>query len=142
MVRGSGIPWDLRKTQPYDAYDRVDFDVPVGTNGDCYDRLAIKNAIPRTQCFHSYLIRCEEMRQSVRIIEQCLNDMPEGEVMTDDNKVKPPRRAEMKDSMEALIHHFKLFTEGVSVPAGQTYTAVEAPKVCFLSVLYSDHCLG
>nr|ACO15771.1 NADH dehydrogenase iron-sulfur protein 2, mitochondrial precursor [Caligus clemensi] len=113
MLRGSGIKWDLRKSQPYDAYDLVDFDVPVGRKGDCYDR---------------YLIRMEEMRQSVRIIHQCLNDMPEGEVRTDDAKCIPPSRAEMKSSMEALIHHFKLFTQGYTVPAGATYTAIEAPK--------------
>ncbi|CAF0848042.1 unnamed protein product [Brachionus calyciflorus] len=113
MLRGSGIKWDLRKSQPYDAYDKVEFDVPVGTNGDTYDR---------------YLVRMEEMRQSLRIIEQCLNKMPTGEVRTDDYKVVPPRRAEMKESMEALIHHFKLFTEGYQVPPGCTYTAIEAPK--------------
>lgn len=113
MVRGSGIKWDIRKSQPYDAYDRVEFDVPVGTKGDTYDR---------------YLCRMEEMRQSLRIIEQCLNKMPPGEVRTDDHKVVPPKRAEMKESMEALIHHFKLFTEGFQVPPGATYTAIEAPK--------------
>eukprot|EP01137_Pigoraptor_chileana_P034029 Opistho-2@25944 len=123
MLRASGIPWDVRKTQPYDVYDRVEFDVPVGRNGDCYDR---------------YLIRCEEMRQSLRIIHQCLNDMPEGEVRVDDNKITPPRRAEMKDSMEALIHHFKLYTEGYAVPAGATYTSVEAPKGEFGVYLVSD----
>jgi len=123
MLRGSGVPWDLRKDQPYDAYDRVEFDVPVGTKGDCYDR---------------YLCRCEEMRQSLRIINQCLNDMPEGEVRVDDAKITPPRREEMKDSMEALIHHFKLYTEGYSVPAGTTYTAVEAPKGEFGVYLVSD----
>ncbi|EDV28461.1 uncharacterized protein TRIADDRAFT_49563 [Trichoplax adhaerens] len=113
MLRGSGIKWDLRKVQPYDAYDKVEFDIPIGTNGDCYDR---------------YLCRVEEMRQSLRIIMQCLNQMPEGEVRVDDAKISPPRRAEMKDSMESLIHHFKLFTEGYNVPPGATYTATESPK--------------
>ncbi|XP_065321918.1 NADH-ubiquinone oxidoreductase 49 kDa subunit-like [Gordionus sp. m RMFG-2023] len=123
MVRGSGIKWDLRKSQPYDAYDQVDFDVPVGIKGDCYDR---------------YLCRMEEMRQSVRIIHQCLNKMPTGEIKVDDNKISPPSRAEMKDSMEALIHHFKLFTEGFQVPPGSTYTAIEAPKGEFGVYLVSD----
>jgi len=123
MLRGSGIKWDLRKSQPYDAYDLVDFDIPIGKNGDTYDR---------------YLIRLEEMRQSMRIIEQCLNQMPAGEVRTDDAKVVPPRRAEMKSSMEGLIHHFKLFTQGYQVPPGQTYTAVEAPKGEFGVYLISD----
>lgn len=123
MLRGSGIMWDLRKTQPYDAYDRVEFDVPIGIHGDCYDR---------------YLCRMEEMRQSVRIIHQCLNDMPPGEVRADDNKIVPPKRAEMKESMEALIHHFKLYTEGYNVPPGSTYTAVEAPKGEFGVYLVSD----
>jgi NADH dehydrogenase (ubiquinone) Fe-S protein 2 len=123
MLRGSGVPWDLRKTQPYDAYDQVDFDVPVGTRGDCYDR---------------YLIRIEEMRQSLRIVEQCLNQMPDGDVRVDDAKVSPPRRAEMKDSMESLIHHFKLYTEGYAVPAGSAYRAVEAPKGEFGIYMVSD----
>ncbi|XP_055714561.1 NADH-ubiquinone oxidoreductase 49 kDa subunit-like [Phlebotomus papatasi] len=123
MLRGSGIKWDLRKSQPYDAYDLVEFDVPIGTKGDCYDR---------------YLCRVEEMRQSLRIIEQCLNQMPPGEVRTDDAKVVPPSRAEMKTSMEALIHHFKLFTQGYQVPPGATYTAVEAPKGEFGVYLVSD----
>jgi len=123
MLRGSGIKWDLRKTQPYDAYDQVDFDIPIGTNGDVYDR---------------YLCRVEEMRQSLRIIFQCLNKMPPGEVKLDDNKITPPSRAEMKDSMEAVIHHFKLFTEGFQVPPGATYTAVEAPKGEFGVYLVSD----
>jgi len=113
MLRGSGVKWDLRKAQPYDAYDKVEFEIPVGTNGDTYDR---------------YLCRMEEMRQSLRIIEQCLNKMPTGEVRTDDHKIVPPKRAEMKESMEALIHHFKLFSEGFQVPPGATYTAIEAPK--------------
>jgi NADH-quinone oxidoreductase subunit D len=113
MLRASGVPWDLRKAQPYDVYDRMDFDIPVGKNGDCFDR---------------YLVRIEEMRQSLRIMRQCCEQMPEGPVRTQDHKVTPPRRAEMKSSMEALIHHFKLYTEGYHVPEGETYTAVEAPK--------------
>eukprot|EP00914_Ancora_sagittata_P018668 GHVO01037005.1.p1 GENE.GHVO01037005.1~~GHVO01037005.1.p1 ORF type:complete len:464 (+),score=60.74 GHVO01037005.1:39-1430(+) len=123
MLRGSGIKWDLRKTQPYDAYDKVEFDVPIGVNGDTYDR---------------YLIRMEEMRQSVRIIEQCLNKMPPGEIKCDDAKVVPPKRVEMKNSMEALIHHFKLYSEGYNVPPGSTYTAIEAPKGEFGVYLVSD----
>ncbi|RUS72312.1 hypothetical protein EGW08_019920 [Elysia chlorotica] len=123
MLRGSGIKWDLRKTQPYDAYDQVEFDIPIGHKGDCYDR---------------YLVRMAEMRQSMRIIEQCLNKMPPGEIKTDDNKITPPNRADMKDSMESLIHHFKLFTEGFQVPPGSTYTAVEAPKGEFGVYLISD----
>ncbi|XP_028131666.1 NADH-ubiquinone oxidoreductase 49 kDa subunit [Diabrotica virgifera virgifera] len=123
MLRGSGIKWDLRKQQPYDAYDHFEFDVPIGTNGDCYDR---------------YLCRIEEMRQSLRIIDQCLNKMPAGEVKTDDAKLTPPSRAEMKTSMEALIHHFKLFTQGYQVPPGETYTAIEAPKGEFGVYLVSD----
>ncbi|CAH1164759.1 unnamed protein product [Phaedon cochleariae] len=123
MLRGSGIKWDLRKAQPYDAYHLVEFDVPVGTKGDCYDR---------------YLCRLEEMRQSLRIIHQCLNQMPAGEIKTDDAKLTPPSRAEMKTSMEALIHHFKLFTQGFQVPPGATYTAIEAPKGEFGVYLVSD----
>ena len=123
MLRGSDIAWDLRKAQPYEVYSSVDFDIPVGKNGDCYDR---------------YLCRVEEMRQSVRIMKQCLEDMPDGPVTTADNKVVPPKRAEMKSSMEALIHHFKLYTEGHHVPAGETYTAVEAPKGEFGVYLVSD----
>jgi NADH-quinone oxidoreductase subunit D len=123
MVRGSGIPWDLRKSQPYDAYEHLDFDVPIGKNGDCYDR---------------YLCRMEEMRQSLRIMKQCLEKMPSGPVKGPDRKVTPPARGEMKRSMEALIHHFKLYTEGYHVPAGETYTAVEAPKGEFAVYLVSD----
>ncbi|XP_025716395.1 LOW QUALITY PROTEIN: NADH dehydrogenase [ubiquinone] iron-sulfur protein 2, mitochondrial [Callorhinus ursinus] len=123
MLRGSGIQWDLRKAQPYDVYDQVDFDVPVGSRGDCYDR---------------YLCRVEEMRQSLRIIAQCLNKMPPGEIKVDDAKVSPPKRAEMKTSMESLIHHFKLYTEGYQVPPGATYTAIEAPKGEFGVYLVSD----
>jgi NADH-quinone oxidoreductase subunit D len=113
MLRGSGVPWDLRKSQPYDVYGRMDFDIPVGKTGDCFDR---------------YLVRVEEMRQSLRIIMQCVEEMPVGPVRTQDNKIAPPLRGEMKQSMEALIHHFKLYTEGYRVPEGETYTAVEAPK--------------
>ncbi|KAG0265809.1 NADH dehydrogenase Fe-S protein subunit 2 ndufs2 [Actinomortierella ambigua] len=123
MLRGSGVSWDLRKAQPYDAYEYVDFDVPVGTKGDCYDR---------------YLCRMEEMRQSLRIIYQCINDMPPGPVRVDDLKISPPRRAHMKENMEALIHHFKLYSEGYAVPAGETYTVVEAPKGEFGVHLVSD----
>jgi NADH-quinone oxidoreductase subunit D len=123
MLRASGMPWDLRKAQPYAKYDEVEFDVPVGSNGDCYDR---------------YLVRVEEMRQSVHIIRQCLDKMPPGPVRTDDKKVTPPPRAEMKRSMEALIHHFKLYTEGVHVPAGECYAAVESGKGEFGVYLVSD----
>lgn len=122
-LRASGVAWDLRKSQPYDAYAKMDFDVPVGKTGDCYAR---------------YLVRMEEMRQSLRIMQQCLRDMPEGDIKTNDYKISPPPRAEMKNSMEALIHHFKLFTEGYHVPAGETYTAVEAPKGEFGVYLVSD----
>ncbi|MFQ5765095.1 MAG: NADH-quinone oxidoreductase subunit D [Rhodospirillales bacterium] len=122
-LRASGVPWDLRKAQPYDGYEKFDFDIPVGKHGDCYDR---------------YLVRIHEMRQSVRIIEQCLADMPGGPCRTGDRKITPPPRAEMKNSMEALIHHFKLYTEGYHVPAGETYTAVEAPKGEFAVYLVSD----
>lgn len=113
MLRASGVKWDLRKTQPYEAYECVDFDIPIGTKGDCYDR---------------YLCRILEMRQSIEIIRQCLNQMPPGEIKTDDWKVCPPKRAEMKTSMEALIHHFKYYSQGYLVPPGCTYTAIEAPK--------------
>ena len=123
MLRGSGIAWDLRKAQPYDVYDRMDFDIPVGKNGDCYDR---------------YLVRVYEMRESLKIIRQSLDQMPGGPVKVDDRKIAPPPRAEMKRSMEALIHHFKLYTEGYHVPAGETYTAVEAPKGEFAVYLVSD----
>ncbi|KAI1725871.1 respiratory-chain NADH dehydrogenase, 49 kd subunit domain-containing protein [Ditylenchus destructor] len=123
MLRGSGIKWDIRKTQPYEVYDQVEFDVPVGTKGDCYDR---------------YLIRVEEMRQSLAIILQCLNKMPAGEVKIDDRKIVPPSRAEMKDSMEALIHHFKFFTEGFQVPPGACYVPIEAPKGEFGVYLVTD----
>ena len=122
-LRASGVPWDLRKSQPYDAYAEMDFDLPIGKNGDCYDR---------------YLVRMHEMRQSLRIIHQCLENMPDGPCKSEDHKVTPPAREAMKDSMEALIHHFKLFTEGFRVPAGETYTAVEAPKGEFGVYLVSD----
>jgi len=125
MVRGSGAPWDLRKAQPYECYAEMDFDIPVGKNGDCYDR---------------YLIRMEEMRQSIRIMRQCIAKLrvEHGPVTTTDGKVAPPRRAEMKRSMEALIHHFKLYTEGFHVPAGDVYAAVEAPKGEFGVYLVAD----
>ncbi|CCC97860.1 NADH dehydrogenase subunit D [Azospirillum brasilense] len=123
MLRGSGVAWDLRKSQPYEVYDRMDFDVPVGLTGDCWAR---------------YLVRMEEMRQSNRMIRQCLKELPEGPVRAEERKVSPPPRGEMKRSMEALIHHFKLFTEGFHVPAGETYTAIEAPKGEFGVYLVSD----
>ena len=127
MARGSGAPWDLRKAQPYECYEEMDFDIPVGKNGDCYDR---------------YCIRMEEMRQSIKIIKQCCDKLNaaggEGPVTTDDGKIVPPRRADMKRSMEALIHHFKLYTEGYKVPAGEVYAAVEAPKGEFGVYLVSD----
>lgn len=125
MLRGSGIAWDLRKKRPYAAYDKMDFDIPVGVKGDCYDR---------------YLVRIEEMRQSNRIIEQCVKWLRAnpGPVMVQNFKVAPPSREEMKDDMEALIHHFKLFTEGYCVPAGETYSAVEAPKGEFGVYMISD----
>ena len=125
MLRGSGIAWDLRKKQPYAAYDKIDFDIPIGTNGDCYDR---------------YLVRMEEMRQSNRIIKQCIKWLREndGPVMLKNFKVAPPHREQMKDDMEALIHHFKLFTEGYCVPKGEAYAAVEAPKGEFGAYIVSD----
>jgi len=123
MLRGSGIAWDLRKAQPYDGYETYDFDIPVGKNGDCFDR---------------YLVRMEEMRQSLKIIRQAIKKMPAGPVMVDDNKIAPPKRSDMKRSMEALIHHFKLYTEGYHVPAGEAYAAVEAPKGEFGVYLVAD----
>jgi NADH-quinone oxidoreductase subunit D len=123
MLRSAGVAWDLRKSQPYMVYDKMQFDIPVGKNGDCYDR---------------YLVRMEEMRQSLRIIKQCLNEMPGGAYVSDDRKIVPPRRDDMKRSMEALIHHFKLYTEGFRVPAGEVYAAVEAPKGEFAVYLVSD----
>ncbi len=123
MMRGSGVGWDLRKSQPYDCYADLEFDIPVGKNGDCYDR---------------YLCRMEEMRQSLRIMQQCIEKMPEGPVQVADQKITPPKRGEMKRSMEALIHHFKLYTEGYHVPPGDTYAAVEAPKGEFGVYLVAD----
>ncbi len=127
MVRGSGAAWDLRKAQPYECYSEMQFDIPVGKNGDSYDR---------------YLIRLEEMHQAVRIMKQCIAKLREpagqGPVMVEDNKIVPPRRGEMKRSMESLIHHFKLYTEGFHVPAGEVYAAVEAPKGEFGVYLVSD----
>ena len=123
VLRGSGVAWDLRKSQPYDVYDRMDFEVPVGTRGDCYDR---------------FMVRVEEVKQSARIMRQCLNEMPEGPVASNDRKIVPPKRAEMKLSMEALIHHFKLYTEGFHVPAGEVYVATESPKGEFGVYLVSD----
>ncbi len=123
MLRGCGVPWDLRKSQPYDSYEEFDFDVPVGKHGDCYD---------------SYIVRLEEMRQSIRIMRQAIEKMPSGPVASTDTKVVPPRRGEMKRSMEALIHHFKLYTEGFRVPEGEVYVAVEAPKGEFGVYLVSD----
>ena len=125
MLRGSGIEWDLRKKQPYEVYDRLDFDIPVGANGDCYDR---------------YLVRVEELRQSNRILRQCIEWLRAnpGPVMIDDHKITPPHREEMKGDMEALIHHFKLFTEGYCVPEGEAYAAVEHPKGEFGVYLISD----
>ncbi|MED5396618.1 MAG: NADH-quinone oxidoreductase subunit D [Pseudomonadota bacterium] len=122
-LRAAGVAWDLRKAQPYDAYAEMEFDIPVGTYGDCYDR---------------YLVRIHEMRQSLRILEQCIEQMPGGSCRVNDRKISPPPRAEMKGSMEALILHFKLFTEGYHVPAGETYAAVEAPKGEFAVYLVSD----
>jgi NADH-quinone oxidoreductase subunit D len=125
MLRGSGVPWDLRKSQPYAAYADMEFDIPIGKNGDCYDR---------------YLCRMEEMRQSLKILDQCIDRLAKtpGPVLSLDHKVTPPRRAEMKQSMEALIHHFKLYTEGFHVPAGEVYAYVEAPKGEFGVYLVAD----
>lgn len=123
MLRGSGIEWDLRKSNPYEVYDQMEFDVPIGKHGDCFDR---------------YLIRIEEMYQSIRIINQCINKMPKGEVRSLDMKITPPKRRDMKESMEEMIHHFKLYTEGYNVPAGEAYAAVEAPKGEFGVYLYAD----
>lgn len=123
MLRGSGIEWDLRKTQPYEVYDQIPFSIPVGRNGDCYDR---------------YLIRMQEMRQSIRIINYCINNISVGEIKTDDKKITPPSRSDMKVSMEALIHHFKYYTQGFNVPKGRTYTTIEAPKGEFGVFLISN----
>ena len=124
MLRGSGIDWDLRKSQPYEIYNQLQFKIPVGTNGDCYDR---------------YLIRIYEMKESLKMIEQCLNLMPNGFVKTNDSKICPPSRVEMKHSMEALIHHFKMYTQGVVIPANETYMGTEAPKGEFGVYLISDN---
>ena len=123
MLRGSGIAWDLRKSQPYDCYDNLDFKIPIGKNGDCYDR---------------YLCRIEEMRESVKIIKQCLEQIPNGPIKTNDGKISPPTKKDIKESMEALIHHFKLFTEGYRVDKDEIYVAVEAPKGEFGVYLISD----
>jgi NADH-quinone oxidoreductase subunit D len=125
MLRGSGVPWDLRKKQPYEVYDRIEFDIPVGVNGDCYDR---------------YLVRIEEMRQSNRIIRQCVDWLRTnpGPVITENHKVAPPSREAMKSNMEELIHHFKLFTEGIHVPPGEVYAAIEHPKGEFGVYAISD----
>ncbi len=123
MLRGSGVAWDLRKSQPYECYDQLEFKIPVGKNGDCYDR---------------YICRIEEMRESVKIINQCLSRMPKGPVKSPDGKITPPPKKEIKESMEALIHHFKLFTEGYRVDEDEIYTAVEAPKGEFGVYLISD----
>ncbi|MEK6734111.1 MAG: NADH-quinone oxidoreductase subunit D [Pseudomonadota bacterium] len=123
MLRGSGFAWDLRKSQPYDSYEEFDFDIPIGKNGDCYDR---------------YLLRVEEMYQSLRIIKQCIEKMPSGPIKTLDAKISPPTRVEMKHSMESMIHHFKLYTEGYHVPKGETYVAVEAPKGEFGVFIVAD----
>ncbi|MEM8799069.1 MAG: NADH-quinone oxidoreductase subunit D [Pseudomonadota bacterium] len=123
MLRGSGVKWDLRKAQPYEVYDKVDFDVVVGKHGDCYDR---------------FVLRIEEIKQSLKIIRQCIEDMPAGPISSVNRKLSPPKRSDMKRSMEALIHHFKLYTEGYHVPEGEVYAAVEAPKGEFGVYLVSD----
>lgn len=123
LLRGSGIPWDLRKAHPYEIYSRLEFEIPVGTQGDCYDR---------------YLVRIGEMRQSIRILLQCIQQMPEGHVRTTNHKIAPPSRQEMKNSMEALIHHFKLYSQGFTVDAQEVYVSTEAPKGEFGVYLVSD----
>jgi NADH-quinone oxidoreductase subunit D len=123
MLRASGLPWDLRKSQPYEVYEQLDFDIPIGHHGDCFDR---------------YVIRMAEMRQSLKIMAQCLDQMPKGPIKLQDQKITPPKRAQLKRSMESLIHHFKLYTEGFHVPAGETYAAVEAPKGEFGVYLVAD----
>jgi len=123
MLRSAGVAWDLRRAQPYECYSELDFQIPVGKNGDCFDR---------------YVMRMEEMRQSTKLMKQCIEKMPSGPVASTDHKIVPPRRAEMKTSMEALIHHFKLYTEGFHVPAGEVYAAVEAPKGEFGVYLIAD----
>ena len=124
MLRGSGISWDLRRMQPYEIYDKIDFNIPVGKNGDCYDR---------------YLIRIQEMRESLKIIFQCLNNIPLGFIKSEDKKLVPPSRAHMKSNMESLIHHFKLYTEGFSVPSNESFVSVEAPKGEFSVFLVSNN---
>ncbi len=123
MLRAAGLAWDLRKSQPYEIYDQLDFDIPIGQNGDCYDR---------------YLVRMAEIRQSISLVKQCIEKMPEGQIKTEDRKISPPSRAEMKKSMEALIHHFKLYSEGYHVPEGEAYGVVEAPKGEFGVYIVSD----
>ncbi|WP_143689789.1 NADH-quinone oxidoreductase subunit D [Wolbachia endosymbiont of Nilaparvata lugens] len=123
MLRAAGLAWDLRKSQPYEIYDQLDFDIPIGQNGDCYDR---------------YLVRMAEIRQSVSLVKQCIEKIPEGPIKTEDRKISPPPRAEMKESMEAMIHHFKLYSEGYHVPEGEAYVAVEAPKGEFGVYIVSD----
>ena len=124
VLRASGVPWDLRRSQPYDSYEDFDFKIPIGKNGDCYDR---------------YLCQMDEMRESIKIMTQCINNMPSGEVINRDVKIAAPKREDMKESMEAIIHHFKFFTEGFRVPEGEIYTAVEAPKGEFGVYLVSDN---
>jgi len=124
MLRGSGVKWDLRKSHPYEVYEDLDFDIPIGTNGDCYDR---------------YLIRVYEMKQSLKIIEQCLNNIPSGLIKSSDRKLTPPTRTDMKQSMESLIHHFKIYTQGVIVPDGETFIGTEAPKGEFGVYLISNN---
>ena len=123
MLRASGVKWDLRKEETYEIYDKLDFEIPIGKNGDCYDR---------------YFVRVEEMKESLKIIHQCIDNIPKGHVMIQNNKITPPKRMLMKTSMESLIHHFKLYTEGYKVPKGETYTSVEAPKGEFGVYLVSD----
>ncbi len=123
MIRASGLAWDLRKSQPYEVYEQMDFDIPVGRHGDCFDR---------------YLVRMAEMRESLKIMAQCVEQMPDGPIKVQDQKITPPKRSELKRSMESLIHHFKLYTEGFHVPAGETYAAVEAPKGEFGVYLVAD----
>ncbi|OCA06929.1 NADH dehydrogenase [ubiquinone] iron-sulfur protein 2 [Wolbachia endosymbiont of Trichogramma pretiosum] len=123
MLRAAGLAWDLRKSQPYEIYDQLDFDIPIGQNGDCYDR---------------YLVRMEEIRQSISLVKQCIEKIPEGPIKVEDRKISPPPRAEIKGSMEAMIHHFKLYSEGYHVPEGEAYIAVEAPKGEFGVYIVSD----
>jgi NADH-quinone oxidoreductase subunit D len=124
MLRGSGINWDLRKSQPYEIYSTLDFEVPVGITGDCFDR---------------YLIRITEMKQSLKLISQCIDLIPNGLIKTNDNKICPPTKAELKQSMEAIIHHFKIYTNGISIPSSETYVGTEAPKGEFGVYLISDN---